>query len=116
MKRTIIIALLLATCGYCANAKPKHKNSPCYSVTAGHNNNSGLIKNTNYTVTEPAVIEPVSYTRHHIKVYYDNMNNPYRGLPSRQNDGVKKNEMRNLNVTATSFGADIPASDGTMPY
>ncbi|MBA3829624.1 MAG: hypothetical protein H0X33_11855 [Taibaiella sp.] len=53
------------------------------------------------------------YTRHHIRFSNDDMDNPYEGKPSRQNDGVKKNEYRNLNTNQTNM--KLPANDGTRP-
>lgn len=50
-----------------------------------------------------------SYTRHNIKVHNDAMDNPYHGRNSRQNDGVKRNERRNLNYNT---GQPLPSSDG----
>jgi len=50
-----------------------------------------------------------SYTRHNIKVNNDAMDNPYHGKNSRQNDGVKKNDHRNMNYNS---GQPLPPSDG----
>lgn len=50
-----------------------------------------------------------SYTHHNIKVQNDAMDNPYHGKNSRQNDGVKKNEHRNMNYNS---GQPLPPSDG----
>ncbi len=49
------------------------------------------------------------YRRHNIIVDED-MDNPYKGLPSRQNDGVQKNEERNINVNQTSI--ELPPNNG----
>ena len=53
------------------------------------------------------------YWHHNIKVSYDNADNPYEGLPSKQNDGPQKNEERNLNTNQSDMV--LPANDGTMP-
>lgn len=52
------------------------------------------------------------YRRHNI-VVNDDMNNPYQGEPSKQNDGVIKNEHRNLNAYQT--GMVLPGNDGSRP-
>jgi len=50
-----------------------------------------------------------SYAHHNIKVNNDAMDNPYHGKNSRQNDGVKKNDHRNMNYNS---GQPLPSSDG----
>jgi hypothetical protein len=60
-------------------------------------------------VDEPSVTYNGPYRRHNIIVDED-MDNPYKGKPSRQNDGVQKNEERNLNVNQTSI--DLPPNNG----
>jgi len=49
-------------------------------------------------------------SRHNIKVVQDAPHNPYEGKPSRQNDGVKKNEQRNMNYQT---GQPLPPSNGS---
>ena len=73
------------------------------------------------TVTTTA---PVSYTyydrmvsyfdrpKHHVIIYSDSMNAPYKGQDSRQNDGVAKNEYRNLNYQLAT--ATLPPSSGSF--
>lgn len=50
-----------------------------------------------------------SYTHHNIKVQNDAMDNPYHGRNSKQNDGVKKNEHRNMNYNT---GQPLPPNNG----
>ena len=52
----------------------------------------------------------VAPNRHHILVNYDNMDNPYKGLPSQQYDGPAKNDERNINVNQTSI--NLPPNSG----
>jgi len=58
---------------------------------------------------DPSLSYRGPYRRHNIIVDED-MDNPYKGKPSLQNDGVQKNEERNLNVGQTSI--DLPPSNG----
>lgn len=51
-----------------------------------------------------------AYSRHNIKVNNDAMDNPYHGKNSRQNDGAKKNDHRNMNYNT---GQPLPPSDGS---
>ncbi|HXS38465.1 MAG TPA: hypothetical protein VN721_17310 [Flavipsychrobacter sp.] len=54
-----------------------------------------------------------NYWHRNIRVSYDNADNPYEGLPSKQNDGAQKNDERNLNTNQSEMV--LPANDGTMP-
>lgn len=58
-------------------------------------------------VDEPTYGGPV---RHHIQVSYDQMDNPYKGLPSQQYDGPAKDDERNKNVNQTSI--QLPSNMG----
>lgn len=71
--------------------------SPCHSLNYAANNR---------------VHAYAGYRRHNI-IVNDDMNNPYQGEPSKQNDGVKKNEHRNLNAYQTDM--ILPANDGSRP-
>lgn len=73
------------------------RTSPCRSINYAANNR---------------VHAYAGYRRHNI-VVNDDMNNPYQGEPSRQNDGVKKNEQRNINAYQTSMV--LPGNDGSRP-
>lgn len=103
MKKIIIIALAM-TVGY-FSAEAQTKKSPCNTVAAAS------VVPASYTTQGSVPTYP--YTKHHIRVWTDDMHNPYEGKPSQQNDGVKKNEQRNINFTMTASGGDLPANDGT---
>jgi hypothetical protein len=45
-----------------------------------------------------------------IRVTYDDMNDPYQGKPSMQNDGVQKNIQRNINYLDAAN--PLPPNDG----
>ncbi len=101
MKKTVIIALLTIGCFY--NANSQTKGSPCASpstVSYVRNNRGNMYS-----------APPVRHNR--VFTWTDDMHNPYDGKPSKQNDGVKKNEYRNLNFTTTSTGGELPANDGS---
>jgi hypothetical protein len=75
-------------------------------------------------VTQAAATPPTTYTyydvmvnyfdrpKHHVIIYSDSMNAPYKGEDSRQNDGVAKNEYRNLNYQLAT--AELPPSSGSF--
>ncbi len=88
------------------SAEAKGKKSPCASVTTTRTKTV----DANYVTNKEA---DYPYAKHHIYVWTDDMHNPYEGKPSRQNDGVKTNEQRNMNVTMASTGGDLPANDGS---
>lgn len=71
-------------------------------VTVGSNTPSGI--NRTYSFE--------GYMRRHNIVVNDEMRNPYEGEPSRQYDGPKRNEYRNLNSNNSSVS--LPPSDGNM--
>lgn len=73
------------------------RTSPCRSINYAANNR---------------VHAYAGYRRHNI-IVNDDMNNPYQGEPSKQNDGVRKNEQRNINAYQTSMV--LPGNDGSRP-
>jgi len=50
------------------------------------------------------------YQQHNIMVSYDDPRNPYEGLPSKQDDGPMKNDVRNLNYGPSS--TNLPPVNG----
>ena len=101
MKKLMVIALAM-TIGY-FSADAKGKKSPCTVPTAAIP--------VSYSTTNTTPNYP--YRRHNILVWTDDMNNPYQGKESRQNDGLDKLRQRNMNVVITSTGGYLPPSDGS---
>ncbi|MGN6569074.1 MAG: hypothetical protein ACTHJ0_14025 [Flavipsychrobacter sp.] len=87
-------------------------NNVTLAPTSGRNNGRpSPCRSLNYA-SNNRVHAYAGYRRHNI-IVNDDMNNPYQGEPSRQNDGVKKNEQRNLNAYQT--GIVLPGNDGSRP-
>jgi len=90
MKKLILLLAILGTIQYGANAQTvhhHHKHHHQYSKT------------------------PVTRTKHNISVTDNDDRKAYEGKTSKQNDGVKKNEQRNLNYQ--NNGANLPPSNGS---
>jgi hypothetical protein len=66
---------------------------------------------TGYTYYDK-LVNYLDHPKHHVIVYSDSMDAPYKGEDSRQNDGVAKNEYRNLNYQIAT--TDLPPSTGSF--
>ena len=139
MKKLLMSLAIFGCMNMSANAQQKEsefaKNYPVCSYKNGYNICSQAEKNaelrklhaqkhlaaplpsTNQVIfvrCQSVADEPsLSYTgpyRHHNIIVNDNMDNPYKGKPSKQYDGPAKNDVRNLNVNQSSI--ELPPSSG----
>lgn len=139
MKKLLMSLAIFGCMNMSANAQQKEsefaKNYPVCSYKHGYNictkqeknaqlkklqlkeNVAAPLPSTNQVIfvrCRSAADEPsVSYNgpyRHHNIIVDDDMDNPYKGKPSKQYDGPVKNEERNINVNQTSI--DLPPNNG----
>src|ERR1700744_4499976 len=101
MKKLLLLLLLAVAAQYSAQAQETmHK-----KVVTHHYYHHKVVRRhvaPHHTMT--------TTSRHGIKVTQDAPHNPYEGKPSQQNDGVKKNEQRNMNYQS---GQPLAPSNGS---
>jgi hypothetical protein len=98
MKKLLLLLTLSGTVVYSADAQtpPVHK-TVAHKHKVVHHRKTGK--------------KPVTYTKHNIKVSENDARAPYEGKHSMENDGVKKNETRNLNYQNNS--TTLPPVNGS---
>jgi hypothetical protein len=102
MKKYILLLTALAIVQYGATAQTHH---PTKKAPVTHHKH--------HTVHHAHAKAATVHSKHNIKFSDNDARAPYEGKHSMANDGVKKNESRNLNYQNNS--TVLPANNGSMP-